>query len=51
MTFADIVNNHKTWTIFNNKPVDATDSYAIRVAFAKAMAAGGLDSKAMKPIR
>ena len=33
----DIVNNHKTWTIFNHKSVDGTDAYAIRVAFAKAM--------------
>ena len=35
----DIVNNHKTWTIFNHKSVDGTDAYAIRVAFAKAMEA------------
>ena len=47
----DIVNNHKTWTIFNHKPVDGTDAYAIRVAFAKAMEAGGLDKKAMKAVR
>ena len=47
----DIVNNHKTWTIFNHKPVDGTDAYAIRVAFAKAMEAGGLDKKAMKTVR
>jgi len=47
----DIVNNHKTWTIFNHKSVDGTDAYAIRVAFAKAMEAGGLDKKAMKAVR
>ena len=47
----DIVNNHKTWTIFNHKSVDGTDAYAIRVAFAKAMEAGGLDKKAMKTVR
>ena len=47
----DIVNNHKTWTIFNHKSVDGTDAYAIRVAFAKAMAAGGLDKNAMKTVR
>ena len=47
----DIVNNHKTWTVFNNVPVDGADSFAIRVAFAKAMAAGGLDQNAMKGVR
>ncbi|MBR4189158.1 MAG: hypothetical protein IKQ55_04275 [Kiritimatiellae bacterium] len=47
----DIVNNHKTWTLFNHKAVDGPDSYAIRVAFAKAMAAGGLGKNAMKAVR
>ena len=47
----DIVNNHKTWTILNNKRVDAADSFAIRVAFAKAMEAGGVDEKAMQGVR
>lgn len=47
----DIVNNHKVWTMFNHKAVDGQDAYAIRVAFAKAMAAGGLDKKAMKAVR
>ena len=47
----DIVNNHKTWTLFNHKSVDGADAYAIRVAFAKAMEAGGLDKKAMKTVR
>ena len=47
----DIVNNHKTWTVFNNKSVDAADSFAIRVAFAKAMEAGGVDEKAMHGVR
>ena len=46
----DIVNNHKTWTVFNQKPVDGADSFAIRVAFARAMSAGGLDKDAMKPV-
>lgn len=47
----DIVNNHKTWTVFNNKSVDAADSFAIRVAFAKAMEAAGVDEKAMHGVR
>ena len=47
----DIVNNHKTWTVFNNKSVDAADSFAIRVAFANAMEAGGVGEKAMRGVR
>ena len=47
----DIVNNHKTWTVFNRKTVDGADSFAIRVAFAKAMEAGGVDKAAMKDVR
>ena len=47
----DIVNNHKTWTLFNHQSIDGPDSYAIRVAFAKAMAAGGLGKDAMKTVR
>ncbi len=47
----DIVNNHKTWTLFNHQSIDGPDSYAIRVAFAKAMAAGGLGKNAMKAVR
>ena len=47
----DIANNHTTWTIFNKVTVDAADSFAIRVAFAKALEAGGVDKKQMNSIR
>ena len=47
----DIVNNHKTWTMFNHKSINGADSFAIRVAFAKAMEANGVDKKAMHRVR
>ena len=47
----DIIKNHKTWTILNHKSIDGADSFAFRVAFAKAMEAGGVDEKAMSRVR
>ena len=47
----DIVNNHKTWTVFNRKSIDGADSFAIRVAFAKAMEAGGVSGNALRDVR
>ncbi len=47
----DIVNNHKTWTMFNNTKIDAAESFAIRAAFADALEAEGISEKRMHSIR
>lgn len=47
----DIANNHKTWTIFNGKQIDAGESFSIRVAFANALAEAGVSENNMKAIR
>jgi len=47
----DIINNHKTWTIFNNKEVDASASFAIRSAFAKALESSGVSAEDMADVR
>lgn len=47
----DIVNHHKTWSLFNHKTIDGADSFAIRVAFAKAMEAGGVGKQEMRNLR
>ena len=39
-------NNHKTWTIFNNTKISATESLAIKFAFCKALAKEGLSPEA-----
>ena len=47
----DIINNHKTWTIFNNKEVNASTSFAIRSAFAKALESSGVSAEDMADVR
>ena len=48
----DIVNNHvDKLTILNGKSVDATDSFAIRRAFANALEESGLNKQQMNEVR
>lgn len=44
-------NNHKTWTIFNNTKISATESLAIKFAFCKALAKEGLSVDEMSAIK